>query len=1209
MVNRRMDDRRGNQEDRPRASDPVRLSLARIRGFSRALLIAEAVFLLTGGVLAAVAGVGLADFALRTPAALRMALLAFGLVALVWSVVRVLLPALRFRPSLTEIALRVERSELGRRAGLAGVLASAFELAASEAAAGDDLQRTLARGLAADARGRFAGVRASAVLAPASTLRSLAWLGVVLAAVVALSAAHPELTAIGAKRILTPWAGAEWPRRTALADATLLSVHPDDETLPLRVLLTRTNRAPGETMVAARYRIIGTDGPGPTQRALMRSQLRSDVAPTPDGAVEGELFERLVEPAARDLTADGAQAWIEYWFETEDERTEPRRVLLARRPAVESATAVVVPPPYAERAAGGFLAGEVPLGRGADERAILSPILAGSRIDLAITLNKPVPPPEGWEPGASDRVIRRSFLLDASERIPLALVDRHGLASADEPVFRLEVVADAPPGAVVTEPARDETVLPTAVVPVAGEGRDDVGVAWVALEHQRARPPAGSVGAQPEPDATPPFRAAELAWADAMLREAHVQATLDLATLGLRPGDELWITALAADAYAASGAERAPTRSSPRRLRIISEAELMEQVRAELTALRRAAIQLDAEQAAVQRQTQSLGPTDDASRRQASLPERIAQQRRALDTLAERVRRNALDDPALTGTLEDADGLLADASDAAREAARALEAERRRLEAASDAGETPEPDAATMEAVAEEQARTRDNLSALIEMLDRGEDAWVARRTLERLIADQREIADRTRRLGDETVGRELSELSAQQRAELERIVEAQRNAAERVRQAIDELSERGRRLERADPAQAQAMRDAATRGRQERVADRLEDAADQAEQNRVQTAAEQQQRAAESLERMLDDVENAQRNRDEALRRILASVMESLEALIVRQERALAALEQAVPLAAFDGLDAGMLTLHLNTLSVLDHITAAENELAAVASLVEEAARAQESAVVALRRSPADADAAREHEQTSLNRLMQAREEAERADREAAERDATRQRTELRAAYRELLEQQATLLAETEPFVGAELTRRDRAVVRGVGERQDAVRARLVELRDQTEGLADTIVVEYAHTRLESATSAAAQRLRAGEADAPVIRNQTAAVRLLRSLVEALSEALQERDFREQEQDSGGEGGGQSGGSPPLIPPIAELRLLREMQQEAADWTRELDADPRPDPGEVARLAELQRELATRGETLVQAVRQQASRPQPQPAQEEDQP
>lgn len=191
---------------------------------------------------------------------------------------------------------------------------------------------------------------------------------------------------------------------------------------------------------------------------------------------------------------------------------------------------------------------------------------------------------------------------------------------------------------------------------------------------------------------------------------------------------------------------------------------------------------------------------------------------------------------------------------------------------------------------------------------------------------------------------------------------------------------------------------------------------------------------------------------------------------------------------------------------------------------------------------------------------------------------------------------------------MGAELTRRDRAVVRGIGERQDAVRARLVELRDQTEGLADTIVVEYAHSRLESATSAAAQRLRAGEADTTVTRNQAAAVRLLRSLVEALNEAQQERDFREQEQDSGGEGGAQSGGSPPLIPPIAELRILREMQQEAADWTRELDADVRPDPGEKARLVELQRELATRGEALVQAVMQQAPPQRPQPQQREGQ-
>jgi hypothetical protein len=55
------------------------------------------------------------------------------------------------------------------------------------------------------------------------------------------------------------------------------------------------------------------------------------------------------------------------------------------------------------------------------------------------------------------------------------------------------------------------------------------------------------------------------------------------------------------------------------------------------------------------------------------------------------------------------------------------------------------------------------------------------------------------------------------------------------------------------------------------------------------------------------------------------------------------------------------------------------------------------------------------------------------------------------------------------------------------------------------------------------------------------------------------------------------------------LIPPLAELRLLRAMQQEAADMTRVIDESK--DPGaadDLSGLGDLQHSLATRGKELI---------------------
>jgi hypothetical protein len=131
---------------------------------------------------------------------------------------------------------------------------------------------------------------------------------------------------------------------------------------------------------------------------LLMDQQRT-VAVDSDGVTdtaEGELFERLIEPAslASAASPDGEPAELEYWFETEDDRTPAHRIKLVSPPAVLGATAAVVPPAYVASSSASkpqFATGALDLGTGSDQRAVAGPILAGSKVTLSVHLNKPVP--------------------------------------------------------------------------------------------------------------------------------------------------------------------------------------------------------------------------------------------------------------------------------------------------------------------------------------------------------------------------------------------------------------------------------------------------------------------------------------------------------------------------------------------------------------------------------------------------------------------------------------------------------------------------------------------------------------------------------------------------------------------------------------------------------------------------------------------------
>lgn len=1202
-------------------------SLRRLRTRARLVLVSAQVAVLLALVVGVCVGLGLVDYAVRLPTWLRVGAWVVGLACTLGLAWRWVVPAWRFRPSLTDLALRIERTPGGRGAGLPMMLAAAVDYREQPSVGESEATLGLRELIQAEAASRFGRVSKTGLIQTSRLRRCGAWLLGAAAMVAVLAAVSPTLTRIGAQRVLTPWADVSWPTRTEVVDATDLKVHPLGSALPLRAVLTRTDQAPGQTTVAARYRLIVEGREEPVRRVLLTGQRRTVEMGSPenDAGVSGELYERLIEPVGLIAGSVGQDPTIhtelEYWFETSDNQTRPSRVRLVAPPIVKSARAHVTPPAYVGTVASGAViaAGSVDLGAGNDARALLSPVLAGSRVRMTIDLNKPVPSPlpgadaaalashagrmlgnatlaeavVAWGDGGS---IQLDFVAARSTRIPVVVTDSFGLSSPEDVAFAIDVIDDRPATAAVIDPPEDESVLPTAVIGLVGEGRDDAGVAWVALESQHARPPGGSLGAPPEAIG-PAERIAErvLAVGTEPLLVADVRVMLDLRELGVRPGDEIWITALAQDTYVLDGVSHVPGRSAVRRLRILSEDQFITQLRSELAGVRETAKRLDEEQAQVKASVQREGATEANRARQAGITDRLAALEQAVARLGERAERNRLEDGAIEDQLAESVRSLRQAAEQSRQASGAM-----------NTGRAPDPMLEPEEAreVESAQQQVRDRLAELIEMLDAGEDSWLARRQLEQLIEQQRELMRQTAEMSERTLGRSEQDLTPQERAALDVIAERQRDIAQRASQSLDDLQQRAEAMRQRDPTQAEAMASAAQRGRQQQVPEQMEQAAEQVERNQGESAQQSQQQALDAMERMLEDMQNAQRTRDEALRRILASVIESLHGLIAAQQRELQALDIAEALNDPRGLDAGMIRLHTNTLGVESMVRVGFRELAALADLVRTAAEAQAVAIGILRAPAFDAPAARTAEQESLTALRQALEEAQRQRDAAAHRDLERKRRELRRAYREALEQQVVLREETATFVDKELARRQRVTVRRLGDRQHDLREQLRQVRQLLADAEAAALFTYAHNRLDTLGSQASRTLRLGDATTGVLADQDAIARILQSLIKALDpQSNREDEFRDQQQ-GGGDGQGQSGqGDEALIPPMAELILLREMQQEAADATRAADGSPEAD---IDALGELQAQLAAHAAELVRRVTQPQGPPrgtgEPQP-------
>jgi len=1179
----------------------LRARLGRMRTRVRMMVVMRSLLLAMAMILTAVLTLVLIDYMLRLPMGIRLLTLA-GLVYLIWLCwARLIQPALQARCSTTDIALEIER----RDPSLRGLVASAIDLSTAdkEHTASDPDTEALTKAALNTIARRLDSKSIPGIANPNQLISALGVCALVVTCIALLSVRSPNLAQIGLTRTLSPWSMASWPKRFAIEDLTSNAARPVDIAIPIRALIGNPDSSDSINPRAyVSWRVLDANG-RPAQRwtrTMLTRQQRSD-----DGT---PIYEQLLDakPAIKPLSEQSEETstafTLEYTIETRDDSQPTRKITLVRPPKLLDTSVAIELPAYAQPIADAQLVRSGTITH-TDSDSVLTPILAGSQLSITWRFSKPMRRDSQaaessipqWaaslSPGntiigfsqPTPTTIQLDLIAQSSAAIEPGVLDEMGITVRTPIILALGVLDDQAPGASLTEPTRDEIVSASAIIELQAELTDDFGLVAGALHASIARAHADSQGAPADQSTnnqpTTLIRAQYQA-----LQRAQLDHTLSLETLGLAAGDEVHLNAIAWDLRARStdveNASLGMTQSSTRILRVVEDSVIIDDLRKGLGSISGAMRQLDEQQANAQKQLQNQRQTQaqTTSEDQRSVTDRLDASERTIEQLRDTFKRNNLDDAALGSLLDDASAVASEAAQASERASDQL-----------DRGDD--------ERASANQRVVRDRIGELLSMLDRGQDSWLALRSVQQLRDELAALRDDTAEFNASTAGKSLDQLTPEEQSALERILERQTASADDAREAISTLDERAQQLQENDPTQAEALSRAAEQARSAQLEEKLNEAADQIASNQTSSATQTQSEVLDELDEMLEELENAIKNRDNALRRELASIIDSIKALIKAQETQIGMLDN--PNAK--DLDAGMIGLSGNTLAVRDEALGAFPETRSIADLITQGANAQGNAINALRQSPIDLEAAERHERASLLHLNSALEEANRLDEQAADRQARQLRTQLRDEYRSVLEIQTALRDETLPLVDQQMSRRQRASARAIGISQGAIREQLSELLEQTQELSDAPVFVFAHAQLDRQMQRSVDGLAQRQIESRTPTLQTSSIVILTTLVEVLSDTpppQEPDDFDDGSQS--GSSSGSSGGEEPVIPPVAQLKLLRSMQQLAAMQTREYSENPGlANDADLESLSQLQSQLSEHAKQLIESL----NNPQPAPS------
>lgn len=1124
-------------------SHPLQNKVAAVRRRARRMVLLHGLGRVVAAVVAVALALGLADYLIRfQDPGIRLIASAALLATFGWTTYRHLLLPLARNLRDVDVARWIER----RHPRLNDRLSSAIEFLKQRPDDPTAGSAALRRAVIHEAEVETGRLDLDAVIDRRPTKRALAVAGVVALAALMPVVLAPSLTGLALARLALPLGAARWPREHHLAfknPPTRLAAGK-----PFEVeLIDRNRRLPDEVRIHYRF----DDGAGGWIEKVEKMRFAG-----------GAMIARR----------DGVTRPFEYRAEGGDDDTMEWIALeVIEPPAVESFEVVLHPPAYtgwgptkSDKRIRALQGTRVAI-RGATTKPLASARLkldGGREIAAKITRD-----------GFGFEIAPEDFTLDKSGTYRFALVDREGVAGAAERRGDIRVVPDAPPTVTIERPATGVFVTPRARVPLRILVKDDLAVRDVVLAYSRSdRSEEGEFTEtlyEGPPKVAPDPRAS---LTDGRPRgESRVlEKTWNLAELNLAPGTQLAVLARARDYLPQTGQTLAP-----RRITIITPAQLEDRL-----AQRQAFIL--SELARALKMQQEVRKATAAARIQLGEVGRLAQ--RDIDDLraaelSQRQVHRALADPAegvplhIAGLLADLENNRLDNPDierrmreVLREIERldrdALPVVRRELTSAIKTGEAaPDAPAARLDESLATAEAAEDEVIATLERLLGDLSQWTDYRRFARetrqIRQDQEELRQRSQKIGRETLTKSADELTPEQRAELQKIARAQLDLSRRLDKTLQDMEAMAGELDEKDPLAAATLADALHLARQKAIGGKMRQAGRDAAENRMGQAVRRQGEVNEDLDALLDILAN---RREHELARLVEKLRAAEEKLtqLREQQKGLQKKRQA----AEQEKDAQKRERELKRLRREQEQL--EKEIERFARRLkrlnaERAARAAGQGAAHMGQSRAagekgDAAAANAEAKQAERDLEQAQEQLAQARRKAELDLAREQLARFEDTLRGMIGRQRRMLEDTARLdairqTAGDLTRAQTLSLDDLARGQEQLAA---ETAGQGEKLKTAEVFQLALDGAARLMRDASELLLKRQTGEPTRQCQQNALARLEQIKQALAA---DEENQGQDQNQGGQGGqggggrqGQNGGQ---IRSLAELKLLKLLQQD----------------------------------------------------------
>jgi hypothetical protein len=1146
--------------------------------------------------LAIVAGTGLLDYFLRPrDGGVRLILSLAVLLGVAWACWRFLAPVLGRHRSLIHSAARIERHfpVLGER------LSSAIAFLAQSPDDPTAGSVVLRRAVVAETEALAVDLDFQAAVEPKPARRALWLAGTVLLATVLTAAAAPRHVSIAARRLAIPWGHDHWPARHQLVivrGAETIAVGDDFEI----EVADRSGELPEEVFLQIRREQEGRRG------------------------VETRPMKRIGDRMVFRL--DNVSASLEYRaFGGDDDSMGWRLLSVVTPPKIVELTVEVTPPAYT--------------GRPRETIGRVARVLAGSQIALRGKVDRPIRSAALKREDGQKLPVQfavaggglafhapadsaKKWIVEKSETLWFDLAGEQPLPGVRDARLELQVLPDAPPTLSWELPSDHALVTPRALVPIKCLVKDDLAIRRVELRY--LRPDASDAGEQVVelyrgPDKPQP--PAPLA-AGAGGQTLALDTSWDLAAIpALQPGAVLAVRIVAEDYRPQQSA------ATVRRLTIIAEEELENRVvqrqssvlaqLGEALRLARAAREQTAALEIRLRETGTLTPQDISHLQSAELNQRQVQRllsdpadgvQAQIAALLEELRFNRVASQAAAERMQELlekvrqierEQLAAIAHElnAALKAARAAVGQE-----ASSCGPPPEEVSQGLARAGAGQEQVIETLESLLGNLTQWDSFSRLAREVAQLRSEEERLADETEKLRLE-LATSATPQSAALRAESRRLAQRQRDIARRFDKLQSRMQEMLGRVDQEDPLVAATLAEAIDASRRLAIAGKMRAAASELQEVQPGTAQRTQREVIQGLEELTDLLS---RRRDAELARQTQSLKAAAGALagILKRHRALrgqvetAAVEtdsqqrsRKVQRLQQPGEQLAQEVKELSRrLERLQARRAAEAGAQAGDALAQTGQAAAGADLAEVQRQ---ADTAQDLLEETAQQLMQ---QIHQAEQDLLREQLARfeQHVQGLLARQQNILRETTRLEEFRPQQQGKLTLPQAATLRGIASEQ-----RL--LAEEARQLGTTIPAAKAFVfsleGIEREMALAAGELQRGLTGPSAKEPQEAALARLGQLLEALQPEQSPPPQQDEQPPMAGEGQ-----RPPSLHSLAELKLLKLMQEEVARQTALLE-EARQSNGQLTeaqmqRLQSLARQQGKLADMVLDMVNAAAEKP-----------